>query len=73
MLRAQAAALKSPNSRESRSFRNRFRVPFPIFEQLVSWTKTWYEVKGDEGIGMFDATGASAIPTELKVIHFNCT
>jgi hypothetical protein len=25
-------------------------------------------VKGDEGIGMFDATGASAIPTELKVL-----
>ena len=35
MLRDQSAQLKSHTSPESKVFRNRFRVPFAIFERLV--------------------------------------
>jgi hypothetical protein len=71
MLTNSAEELKNPHSKESKSFRNRFRVPFPIFERLVVWTKTWYErdEKGEnKGIREHDAAGTSRIPTRLKVL-----
>ena len=62
MLRDQSAQLKSHTSPESKVFRNRFRVPFAIFERLALWAKGWHEK------GKADASGRRRIPTELKVL-----
>ena len=62
MLRNQSAQLKSHTSPESKVFRNRFRVPFAIFERLALWAKGWHEK------GKADASGRRRIPTELKVL-----
>ena len=61
-LMLMAGRCKSPISRDGRLFRRRFRVPYPIFQQIVSLTreKMWY--KETDGIGRPSA------PLELKIL-----
>ena len=39
----QEPGLQVPGSEERRAFQRRFRVPYSIFTQIVTWTKTWHE------------------------------
>jgi hypothetical protein len=62
LLREDREALEHPLSRESLLFRLRFRVPYQIFQELVTFTKTWYKV------GPSDVSGRPSIPVELKIL-----
>lgn len=55
--------VKDPNSREGKSFRNRFRLPFNLFEVLVDLCRN-KRVFGAEQT----AAGLQAMPVELKVM-----
>jgi hypothetical protein len=69
MLSNDKAQLQNPESKESQTFRKRFRVPYPIFMMLVDWTKGWYEKADGNGcINSCDAIGNRSIPTDLKVL-----
>jgi hypothetical protein len=76
MLKEEKEKLLDPDSKESKIFRNRFRVPYPIFLRLVQWTKSWYDKddsvpgsrKSDCSIGAYDAVNNPSIPCELKVL-----
>lgn len=61
----QHSNLKIPDSIESKLFTRRFRVPFPVFEDLVAATKGWLEGLGQKEQ---DCTGLPRIPVELKVL-----
>jgi hypothetical protein len=65
MLREDIEELKKPGSRAALLFRKRFRVPFRIFESLVSWTNQWLSREGHHET---NASGIPAIPTSLKVL-----
>jgi hypothetical protein len=70
MLREEGPLLLIPDSFESKRFRSRFRVPFPIFLRLVDWTKTWFEWSETNpgGCKPSCAFQRPRIPTELKVL-----
>ena len=62
MLINQAELLRVSTSIQYRTFRTRFRVPFPVFEELYAWTKTWVkksESKLNRKLSIFDAAGNS--------------
>jgi hypothetical protein len=65
LLRDHIADLKTPGSPLAKSFRLRFRVPFPVFEEMVTWTNVWL---CKEGLNETDAVGNPTIPTCLKVM-----
>jgi hypothetical protein len=50
--------VNDPHSREGKKFRDRFRIPFPLFKYLVSLC---------EEDNIFDTIGPSIIPMEMKV------
>jgi len=54
--------LLEPNSKESKLFRLRFRLSFPIFEEVLEWTKSWYIINDT------DSGQRSSIPLVLKVL-----
>lgn len=56
--------LSDPTKPISKTFRNRFRVPYPIFTMLLEATKDhgWF------GCGSADASGRPGIPVELKLL-----
>ena len=62
MLRNQASALSDFNSSASRTFRNRFRVPYPVFLMIVDRAKARFPTKE------CDLAGRPSIPMELKVL-----
>jgi hypothetical protein len=59
----QEEDVKDPLSRAGKTFRNRFRVPYPVFEQLL-------EMANEISLGdkTTDCCGKEAIPLELKVL-----
>lgn len=61
MLRCEE--LKDPTSREARSFRRRFRIPYGFFVQLMALTKRKKLFPTAEK----DVVGRQCVPTELKV------
>ena len=64
MLRDNVDELLNPSSAKAKLFRTRFRVPYPVFLKLLTWTKEWHE---GEGHGT-DCSGRARIPTELKLL-----
>lgn len=60
MLHEQGPQLEDPTTRQAKTFRNRFRVPFPVFKRLVSWTKTWYSIKSYDAVGNPSAPNKNA-------------
>ncbi len=70
MLREEAPQLEVPDSFESKRFRTRFRVPYPMFLRLVEWTRTWVEWSptNPSGLKPFCHFKRPRIATELKVL-----
>ena len=62
MLRERKDELNDPTTDLSKKFRLRFRVPYPIFVRILSWTKEWHEHNSS------DAARRMRIPTELKLL-----
>ena len=56
-------ALNNRNSKEYRSFRRRFRLPYPVFQHLVELVKErgWFPSPS------LDVAGRNCVPVELKV------
>lgn len=65
MLRDNINELRIPGSDAANTFRKRFRLPFPVFEALLSWVMEWLR---EEGLHDTDAVGNPSIPTSLKVL-----
>ena len=62
MLQDNADELATPGSEAAKTFRSRFRVPYPIFLKLLEMTNEWHdETKSD-------AAGRASIPTALKLL-----
>ena len=55
--------LSNPSSRQSKSFRRRFRLPYPVFLHLVGLVRErrWFPMRTE------DVAGRKCIPLELKV------
>ena len=64
MLTLDKQKLQDPNSEESRIFRLRFRIPYAMFELLLSWVTDW--LQNEEHLKSSDCTGRQAVPTSLK-------
>lgn len=62
LLEKDKEELKICDTVPSQLFRLRFRVPYPIFEKLLLWTRSWYDATER------DCCGRKAIPLELKVL-----
>ncbi|KAG5188752.1 hypothetical protein JKP88DRAFT_303622 [Tribonema minus] len=60
------AQLLDPTSREAKKFRRRFRLPYPMFKELVALVRE----KGWLPCADADVAGRPCIPLELKV---HCT
>jgi hypothetical protein len=50
------------NSRDGKTFRNRFTVPFQLFLELLTMAKTWFPQRE------FDVFGKEVSPIELKLL-----
>jgi len=63
--------LEDQSTVEADLFRLRFRLPYPLFKPLLSWTKFWREKSSQnpKGIGAFDATGNPRVPN-LVLLEF---
>ena len=61
-LQNERERLEQPTSREATLFRLRFRLPYRIYQYLLDWTKTWYQVKKT------DVAGRQSIPVELLLL-----
>ena len=59
----QEEELGNPSSRKAKSFRRRFRLPYPVFLHLVSIVRErrWFPTRKE------DVAGRKCIPLELKV------
>ena len=71
MLSNQKEELENPASRESKIFRNRFRVPYGMFKILLEWTHSWYSyhpTHNPTGVKECDACSQPSVPVELKVL-----
>jgi hypothetical protein len=53
---------KDPQTKAGKKFRLRFRVPFPLFQELVALAKVWFP-QADT-----DIVGRPSVPIELKVL-----
>lgn len=62
MLTQHGEALKVPTSNAAKLFRIRFRVPYPIYEELLAESRNWYDKNP------CDAAGRDAVPLELKIL-----
>ena len=62
MLRDNTEEFMKPESAMAKIFRRRFRVPYPIFVVVLSWTKDWHETAAT------DVAGRVRVPTELKLL-----
>ena len=63
MLRVEAVDLSIPTSSAALLFRRRFRLPYPLFEMLMTDTRKW-----QCNASTHDVAGRQAIPLELKVL-----
>ena len=66
MLKLDELKLRDPTSEESRIFRLRFRIPFAMFELLLSWVNDW--LQNTVRLGSSDCTGRQSVPTPLKLL-----
>jgi hypothetical protein len=60
-----------PTSTEARVFRERFRMPFPMYLMLLSWVRGWYCYDletNPTGVKECDACGTRMAPIELKIL-----
>jgi hypothetical protein len=64
MIREKAAALDDASTFEAKDFRRNFRLPFPVFKQLLAAAReqTWLKCNDH------DAAGRSCVPLELKLL-----
>ena len=61
----QASDLEDPSTNAAKTFRRRFRVPYPVFVMLVDWTKRFCP---GQSKNQSDAFRRPAIPVALKVL-----
>ena len=66
MLKLDELKLRDPTSEESRIFRLRFRIPFAMFELLLSWVNDW--LQNTVRLGSSDCTGRQSVSTPLKLL-----
>ena len=65
MMERDIEQLRIPGSSQARVFRTRFRVPFGLFELIVSWTTAWVASKRKSET---DCSGRPAVPVSLLVL-----
>lgn len=67
----QDPELHDPESKAAEDFRDDYRVPYPLFAELVAMAKRgeWFPMRDDER----DVAGRQCIPVELKVRNGRCT
>ena len=66
MLTLDKQKLLDPNSEESRLFRLRFRIPYGMFELLLSWVIDW--LQNEIHLKTSDCTGRQVVPTSLMLL-----